>query len=260
MSENKNVIKCQNLEASYGSKKVLHDLSFEEEAGSWLGIVGPNGCGKTTLLKCINRALPYTGTLQLFDKNLQSYSLREIAQTQAFVRQNILSSFSLTALEVISLGLLPETGYLSELDKDGEHQIDELLESLGIAHLRDQSLDEMSGGEQRMIYLAQAIIQRPKLLLLDEPTVHLDPGRQYRFLDEVEKRRRDGLNVISVFHDINLACRYVNEIMIMQEGRVLAKGEPSACLTSENIKQIFGVNSELGKGSDGKLSVILYPL
>lgn len=259
-SNNKVILKCEKLEASYGSKIVLRDLSFEEREGSWLGIIGPNGCGKTTLLKCLNGALEYTGSIEILGRDLKDYSLREIAKSQAFVRQNISSSFSLTALEVISLGLLPGTGYLSELDSKGEDEIVSLLESLGIGHLKDRSLDEMSGGEQRMIYLAQAIIQRPQILLLDEPTVHLDPGRQYRFLDEVEKRRKAGLNVISVFHDINLACRYISEMMIMQGGQILAKGEPATCLSPENIREVFGVNSELGVGKDGRLSVVLYPL
>ncbi len=259
MSSSQNsILSCNRLNAGYPKRPVLHDVNFEVESREWLGLIGPNGSGKTTLLQCLNSNLPFDGEIFYKGRNLSSFSIRELASTMAYLRQNPNSGFSLTAREVASLGLLPHRGYLSRNSLQEQVEVEELFEELGLSKMLDRNLDAMSGGEQRMIFLAQAILQNPDLILLDEPTVHLDPGRQFEFLNKVEDMRQQGLTVISVFHDINLACRFVSRLMTLKNGKITAIGQPSEILKAETIHDLFGVNSEIRSGPDGKTSVVMY--
>jgi len=223
---------------------VLHNISLSIEAGGMVGLLGPNGSGKTTLIKLASGVLkPKQGEIWLGDYGLSRLSRRSIARTIAVVPQQFHIPFAFTAAEVAMLGRIPFLKAFAEEGTVDRQVVADALELVGITELKERRFNELSGGEQQKVILAMALAQQPRLLLLDEPTVHLDIAHQIEILELVKRLNAEqGLTVIAAMHDLNLASLYFERLILLKEGRVSADGTPSQVLTEQTISEAFSAS------------------
>lgn len=218
------MMNIENLSYHYkGGPSVLENVRFQVKEGSFLAILGNNGVGKSTLLKCFNRILtPDSGSVTLDGEELLKLPARELAKRVAFVAQTVPST-QMTVHDMVMLGRRP---YMQWGFTERDHQIvHEAMDRLEISHLRGRFLSQLSGGERQKVMLARALAQQPKVLLLDEPTSSLDIQNQYQVLEIVrEICKRDGITAIVVIHDLNLALRFCDAFLLMRQGRVYRSG------------------------------------
>lgn len=218
---------------SYSSEAVLSDVGMKAGEGEVIGILGPNGSGKTTLLKCLNRALaPKTGTVLIGDRDYKEMSKREIATHIGVVPQGANINFPFSVLDIVMMGRTPAIErFASETQKDIDI-VAQAMRRTNIEHLASRPIDQVSGGERQRVIIARALAQQPKILLLDEPTLHLDVNHQLDVLDLITAlARRERLAVIIVTHDLSLAARYCDKVLLMQKGRIKAAGDVTEVLT-----------------------------
>lgn len=235
----------QGIEFAYESTTILKDISFEAKPGEMIGVLGPNGSGKTTLLKCMNRALrPKSGTVLVEGKEVADLSRKEIANEMSVVPQNSGVNFPFTALEIVMMGRGPALAKFKREEKSDIQIVKEAMRAADVLHLANRHMTELSGGEKQRVIIARALAQRPKILLLDEPTLHLDVNHQIEILDLVRGlARRDQITVIMVSHDLNLAARYCDKLLLLEKGRVLAAGTVPLVLNAENMRKVFGIRA-----------------
>jgi len=238
------VFRVIDVSCSYGSHNVLDGITFTVERGAFAGILGPNGSGKTTLLRCLSRVLkPRRGTVLLEDRDLYRESPRRVALKMAVVPQENATVFSFTVGEVVLMGRTP---HLKMFQREGEADLAaaaRAMELTGISHLADRPVTALSGGEYQRVVIARALAQEPEVILLDEPTSHLDINHQLELLELLKVlSRREKLTVVCVFHDLNLAAQYCDRLILMKEGRIFALGRPEEVLTPQNIRSVFGAS------------------
>jgi iron complex transport system ATP-binding protein len=220
-------------------------VTFSIDARELVGLLGPNGSGKTTLLKAISRALrPKVGAVYLNEEEVYQMKGREVAKSVAVVPQVGGVGFDLTALDVVLMGRHP---HLGRFELEGERDLAiarEAMKMTKVWHLAERRVSELSCGERQRVMIARALAQEPKVLLLDEPTTHLDINCQLEIMDllrEICVRR--GIAALAVLHDLNLASCYCDRLMLMKEGRIVAAGSVEEVLTSENVREVFGVDA-----------------
>lgn len=236
------MISVQNVSGGYSSEAVLHDVSFDASAGELYGILGPNGSGKTTLLKMISGILPIRhGEIFIKGKRLQEYSTQQIAQIVAVLSQHASQSFSYTVKETVSLGRYAhQKGWFQSWSKKDEELVQKVMAETGTALLQNKSIQELSGGERQRVFLAQALAQEPEILLLDEPTNHLDLSYQKELLDLLKTWTvENGLTVLSIFHDLNLAGLYCDRLLLLEKGNIHIEQTPNEVLKEERIRNVF---------------------
>ena len=238
------LLKVKNIDFSYESSKTLDDITFQVKGEVFLGVMGPNGSGKTTLLRCISNVLsPHHGTV-LIDKNdIRSLRRKDIAKNIGVVPQTSKVDFAFTVLEIVLMGRTPHIeGFKTESSMDYEITRN-AMKSTNTLHLSDRAFDELSGGEKQRVIIARALAQQPKILLLDEPTVHLDISCQFEIMDLVKRlNEQEKIVVISVFHDLNLAAQYCDNLLLLDDGKIVSIGPPDDVLTPENIKNTYHVD------------------
>jgi len=238
----KALISIMGVTCAYGSTPALDNVSFEVSQGEKLGIIGPNGSGKSTLLKAMSRVLPpHMGQVVLSERDLYALPAREVARRLAVVGQEARVDFEFTALEVVLMGRLP---HLGRFERESERDVERAYAAMsltGTRHLAQRAITELSGGERQRVLIARALAQDPEILLLDEPTSHLDIGHQIEILDLLESLNRDkGLTLISAFHDLNLAARYCTHLLLLSRGKIHALGTPGEVMTAGSIRQVYG--------------------
>ncbi len=241
------VLEVKGLRFAYRGelKFVLDGIEMKLNDGEILVLLGPNGCGKTTLLKCINRLLkPIEGAVLVEDRNLIEMNERDIAKTIAYVPQHQKLPFPYKVLEFVLLGRAPHIGLFSApRARDYEIAI-EALKLLGIENLADRFYTELSGGERQLVLIARALASEAKILLLDEPTAHLDFKNTHRVLGTLRKIIKErGLSAIITLHDPNLAQRYGDKVAVVQNGRIFKYGLPKEIIDSELIKIVYGIEA-----------------
>ena len=234
-------ISVQNLSFAYGEDRVLTGSSFSVEAGTFFGIIGPNGSGKTTLLKLLSRVLrPVSGRVELGERALESYSQNELAKVMAVVVQDTNAGYLFSVEEIVMMGRTPYLGRFQTETMQDYAIVRQALELTGCQKLRQRKVSELSGGERQRVMIARALAQQPKILLLDEPTAHLDIGYQQEIMDLVKRLcLTEGLTVVAVLHDLNLAAYYCNELVLLEQGAIAAIGSPVHVLTTENISRVY---------------------
>jgi len=240
------LLELRNLCTGYGDKIVLKDISFSVEEPVFAGIIGANGSGKTTLLKSISGYLkPRRGLVAVENKDVRQMSVRERAKTMGYVPQDIPYDFAFKCRDLVMMGRMP---YLKRFQKESaldRETVREAMEMTHTWHLRDRVATELSGGERQRVYIARALAQNPKILLLDEPVSHLDLRFQVEILSLLKDLSARGILVLAVLHDINLASQFCDEILILHEGSVLSRGQPTQVITYQNIESAFSVNVEI---------------
>jgi len=237
------LLKICGVHCGYESTKVLEEVSFSASEGGFVGVLGPNGAGKTTLLRTISRTLkPSLGVVLIDDKDVSKIGAKELAREVAVVPQETHVTFSLTALDIVLMGRNPYLGRL-QLEDSGDFAVArKAMETTNTWHLADRQIIELSGGEKQRVIIARALAQSPKVLLLDEPTLHLDISSQIEIMDLLTRLCRENrLLVVAVIHDLNLATRYCDKIILINQGRIASIGKPEDVLKSETIKEVFKV-------------------
>lgn len=232
-------IKC--LTCGYDKRFHLKRINLAVGEGSFLGIVGPNGSGKTTLLRAMTRILkPEKGEILLNGRNIWRVDFKELARTIAVVSQNV-STGELNAGEFVLLSRIPHYRGLQFLETKHDEEIaDNAMALTGTLKFKDLSMSEISGGERQLVLIARALAQEPKLLLLDEPTSHLDITHQVRVLDLLRKLQRElSLTVVIVLHDLNLASEYCDRIVLLSDGAVYKEGLPQDVLDYRTIENVY---------------------
>ncbi len=246
---------ARNLDVHLAGKRILEAVDFEFETGTWTGILGPNGSGKTTLLRTVAGFLEYQGDLLLHQRSIQSWSSRDMARQLAFVRQSHSMSFDFRVSELVMLGRAPHKTLLSSYDHTDEESVSHALQSVDLDGFEDRSFHSLSGGEQQRVFLAQALVQEADILMLDEPTTYLDVHHQYEFMEHVRSLVREGRSAIGAFHDLELAARFSDQLLILQNGRVAAQGPPVDVLTSELLADVFRMKADVQPTSDGAVRI-----
>jgi iron complex transport system ATP-binding protein len=237
------------IECRYGSVKILENVSLTVKEGDFVGILGPNGSGKTTLLKSISRTLkPHKGTIFLDKTDIYSMKSVELAKHMAIVPQESSIGFSFSALDIVLMGRNPHMKrFQMESEKDMTIVKKAMLRT-NTWQFADRPINELSGGEKQRVVIARALAQEPKILLLDEPLTHLDMINQLEIMDLVKELCvKEGMIVLAVIHDLNLAARYCNSALLLKGALVFAAGTLDEVLTSENIKTVFRVDAIVKK-------------
>lgn len=245
------VLQASKLHVRLDGRPVLRDLAFHLEGPACIGIVGPNGSGKTTLLRAISGNQHYRGSLSVDGVAVADWKPRHLARRLAFVRQQLPLSFDFTVEELVMLGRAPHRGWLEPFQNGDRSLAREALEQVGMTRYADASVLALSGGERQRVLLAQALVQDTDLLLLDEPTTHLDVHFQYAFMERVRRLVDDGRMLLVVFHDLQLASRFSDRLLVLHDGTLAADGPPDRVLTDGLLAEVFGMEAHVIEGSDG---------
>ena len=246
---------ASRLTVRAGGRRLLEEVDLEVAAGEWLGLIGPNGAGKTTLFRALLGQVSSSGQVTIEGAN--NPNRRQRALAMAFVPQRPVLPPAMTVAQYVLLGRTPHISYLrSESDEDLAAAAD-AIETLGLDGQKDRELQTLSGGEQQRVILARAIAQEARTLLLDEPTAALDIGHQLSVLTLVDRLRKErGLTVISAIHDLTLAAQFCDRLLLLYQGRVVAKGSALEVLTEGNIGAYYDVRSEVLLDGDGVRAVL----
>ena len=250
-----------NLKFGYKRDLVLDKISFNIKKGRFVSIIGPNGSGKSTILKTLNNLYtPWEGQIFIEGSNIKKIKKKELARKIALVPQNTNIDYRFTVEDVVLMGRHPHKGRFQREDANDYHIVHEALGMTNTLHLKDRIITEVSGGERQRVIIAKAIAQNPSIILLDEPTSHLDINHQIEILNLLRKlNRENGITIILVIHDINLGARYSDEIIMINKGKVLGIGSPEEVITRENIGLAYNlkVDIERNKHTD---SLYLTPI
>jgi iron complex transport system ATP-binding protein len=235
-------IETRGLSFSYENRPVLTDLSFAIGAGELAALIGPNGSGKTTLLKLLLGLLPpKTGQVSLHDRPLHSYPVKERAKQIAYVSQQPARSFPMTSLELVVLGRYPHASRFAFSNADMA-AVESALRDTDSEHLKDRNFNTLSGGEKQKILIARALAQSAQVLLLDEPTLHLDLYYQLQILTALKRLcQQQRISVITVLHDVNLVSLFADKVLLLSGGKLRAFGPVQEVVTEDRIKDLLGV-------------------
>ncbi len=248
-------VKVKSAYCHYGQKTVLEDINFIAKSGEITIVIGPNGAGKTTLLKMLAGIVrPSFGEVYFDGKRLSEMSRNDISKIVSYLPQENVIPGILTVFEVVLLGRIP---YLTW--KIGKRDLDitrSILQELGIEHHAKRFANQLSGGERQVVLVAQALVREPQILLLDEPVSNLDIKNQLEILDLIKRITKErGVTTILVLHDLNLAARYADKLLVLNSGKIFAEGEPKDVLREDIISAVYGIEAEI-KIEDKRIQVI----
>ena len=235
------MLSLKNVSAGYGRKLVVRGITMHVPEGEFVGLIGPNGSGKTTLLRVISGVLaPSEGEVLLRDAPLKTIGKRRLAQMMACLPQELAADLAFTVREIVLMGRAPHLSKLGRETRKDFEVAENALALADVADIADRFMTELSGGERQRAFIAMCLAQEPQILLLDEPTSHLDVGHQLSLLDLVKRlNRRSGMTVVAVFHDLNLASEYCDRLLLLHQGRAEALGSPQEVLTAEIIRRVY---------------------
>jgi iron complex transport system ATP-binding protein len=254
-------VKVDNISFSYGAKKslcarTLKGITIDAKKGQLIGILGPNGCGKTTFMRCINKVLkPQEGAIYIDGKDLDRLKMMEVAKICANIPADVPDDFHLSVEEFVALGRYPfVTGIWWEGERD-EQLVRDAMKAYHVTHLKDRKLAELSSGEKARVLLAKGAVQQPKILLADEPSAHLDLKFKLQVMQALKDLSRQGVTVITASHDINLIAKYADLVIVISDGGIISYGPPAEVINEEIIRAVYGVEVTVIR-DNGELYVI----
>ncbi|GGK38295.1 ABC transporter ATP-binding protein [Nocardia camponoti] len=236
---------AEDVSLGYGDRVIVDNLSVTIAPGVVTTVIGPNGCGKSTLLKSLGRLLrPRDGQVVLDGKAISSLKTKDVARVIGMLPQTPIAPEGLTVADLVARGRHPHQSWLRQWSADDEAEVAAALAQTGIADLADRTLDELSGGQRQRAWISMALAQGTDILLLDEPTTYLDLAHSLEVLDLVDQLHADyGRTVVMVLHDLNLAIRYSDQLIVMAQGRIVAQGSPTEIITAELLAEVFGLDA-----------------
>ncbi len=237
-------IKVNDIHFSYNIEPVLKEISLAFGKGNLYGILGPNGCGKTTFLNIVGRLLKQNyGDILVNEINLDNMTIKEIAKTLAYVQQKAETlDFNFSVEEIVLMGRYSYIDRFSRESEEDHKVVNNILKDLNLEELRDREYNKLSGGEQQKVMIARAIAQQTKIILLDEPTSHLDINYKLEFMELFQKFVQKGILILIVLHDLNLAAQFCDKIILLNNGKIHAFGDVSETITEQNVKEVYNVD------------------
>lgn len=247
------VLEVQSLTIRYAERTIVNNFSLNVNEGEVVSIIGPNGSGKSTILKGVSRLIPCeSGRVCIADQELQSLSTKQISRMMCMLCQSNTSPADMTIEELVGYGRVPHKKWYERFNTEDYEIIQWAMEQTGMLAYRDRLVVSLSGGEAQRAWIAMALAQRPKILLLDEPTTYLDIAHQLDVLELVRKLNRElSLTVIMVLHDLNHASTYSDRVCVIKDGSMYEYGKPNEVFTSDLIRNVYEVETDIQYASDG---------
>ncbi|MEU7109132.1 ABC transporter ATP-binding protein [Streptomyces sp. NPDC046215] len=238
---------AESVTLAYDQRVIAEDLSVAVPDQSFTVIVGPNACGKSTLLRALSRMLkPTRGAVLLDGAAISSYPAKKVARTLGLLPQSSVAPDGITVSDLVARGRYPHQGLLRQWSPQDERIVVESMTATGVDQLADRHVDELSGGQRQRVWIAMALAQQTPLLLLDEPTTYLDIQHQIDVLDLcADLHEEQGRTLVAVLHDLNHAARYATHLIAMRDGRIVAEGPPAEVVTAELVERVFGLSCQV---------------
>lgn len=251
-------LEIDGIHFNYQSQSVLEDVNFKLDQGEVLALIGPNGSGKSTLLKCINRILkPQVGSILIDGALTENYQQQEMAQCVGYVPQEESKQFPSTVFETVMMGRKPYINFKAQ-DEDLEI-VAQIIESLGLGDLAQRNINQLSGGQQQKVLVGRALAQQPEVLLLDEPTSNLDLKHQLEILNLIQAQIKDNISSVIALHDLSLAARYSDKIIILKDGKIFAAGGLEV-LSPKNLEAVYEVRVSVEEVNGRKVIIPEAPI
>lgn len=238
---------ARDLSLSYGGTPIVGSLTVDIAAGAVTAIVGPNACGKSTLLRGLARLLsPSGGQVILDGTDIASLKTKDVARRLGLLPQSSIAPDGITVADLVTRGRFPHQKLLRQFSRADQQAVAEAMESTGVSAIAGRPVDELSGGQRQRVWVAMVLAQQTPLILLDEPTTFLDIAHQIELLDLfAELNIQQGRTIVAVLHDLNHACRFADEIIAMKAGSIVAKGDPAAIVTAELVEEVYGLRCQI---------------
>jgi len=241
------MIKASNLKIGYENKIVVEEFNFEINTGEIISLIGPNGSGKSTVLKVVSRLMKATeGMVHLDGNDIHRLSTKEVAKKLSMLSQQQVMPPDFTIRELVGYGRLPHRKWYETKTQEDEEIIEWAISQTRLEKLADRYINSLSGGERQRAWIAMALAQRPKILLLDEPTTYLDICHQIEVMELISRLNLElGITVVMVLHDLNQAVRYSSRLVVIKDGRFVGEGSPEKILTKEMLRRVYNVEAEV---------------
>jgi iron complex transport system ATP-binding protein len=252
------LLELRKLNKTYDNgMHAVRDVSYSIRPGLLVGLIGPNGCGKSTMMRCINRLHPITSGEVLIDgESVTKSSHSELAKKIANVPAELRTSFGLTVLDTVMMGRYPHMNTLWWETKEDEELVEDAMRKFGVEQFANRQLHTLSSGERQRVLIAKAYVQEPRLMLVDEPTSHLDMRYKLEVMEYLQYMVKKDMSVLVAEHDISLMARYCDLCIIMKKGEIVSIGDPKEIITSKLIEEVYEVNASVGFDADGELYVL----
>lgn len=236
-------LRAESVTLRYDVRTISTDLSVEIADGSFTVIVGPNACGKSTLLRALSRLLiPTSGRVILDGRQIGERPAKEVARRLGLLPQSATAPDGITVADLVARGRYPHQSFLRQWSRADEAAVTDAMRATRVDTLAERAVDELSGGQRQRVWIAMVLAQDTPILLLDEPTTFLDIAHQIELLDLLAELNAQGRTVVAVLHDLNQACRYASHLVAMKDGAIVAEGGPSAIVTAELVEAVFGLS------------------
>ncbi|MEW8963098.1 ABC transporter ATP-binding protein [Paraclostridium dentum] len=241
------MISCKNLKVGYEEKVIIENLSLSINKGEVVSIIGPNGCGKSTLLKTLSRIIkPMSGGIYIQNESIKNLKSKHISQKVCLLSQHNDAPGDLTVEELVYFGRIPHKKWYESKTKSDEEIVNWAIENTGLKRYKNTPINSLSGGERQRAYIAQALCQKPDILLLDEPTTYLDISYQLEVMELVrEINEKFNITIVMVLHELNQASKYSDRLVIMKDGEIVSDGCPKEVINKETIKQVYKIECDI---------------
>lgn len=239
-------LSAEHITAGYDSRKVLVDLNVIVPPDSFTVIIGPNACGKSTLLRTLARLLkPESGTVILDGHDIHTMKAKEVARRIGLLPQTSIAPDGITVVDLVARGRYPHQSMIKQWSEADEIAVQTAMKHTGVTDLASRPVDQLSGGQRQRVWIAMVLAQETPIVLLDEPTTYLDISHQLELLELCQELNRGGRSLVAILHDLNQAARYSTHLIAMHRGEIVAQGNPTEVVTAELVERVFGVRSQI---------------